>query len=157
MVKELKESQQREREEEELRKQFISTISHDLRTPLTVIRQHVHTVRNNPASPQGQVSLSVIEHKLDDISNLMDNLLSYTLLSAGKYPLRPIDIVEEVRNRVAQWYPVFEAKEFDVVVELPDETLLWDVDPLWFNRILDNVFQNVVRHAGAGRYIGIHD
>lgn len=158
MVKELKESQQREREEEELRKQFISTISHDLRTPLTVIRQHVHTVRNNPASPQGQVSLSVIEHKLDDISNLMDNLLSYTLLSAGKYPLhkQPIDIVEEVRNRVAQWYPVFEAKEFDVFVELPDETLLWDVDPLWFNRILDNVFQNVVRHAGAGRYIGIH-
>ena len=57
---------------------------------------------------------------------------------------------------MAQWYPVFEAKEFDVVVELPDETLLWDVDPLWFNRILDNVFQNVVRHAGAGRYIGIH-
>ena len=48
---------------------------------------------------------------------------------------------------MAQWYPVFEAKEFDVVVELPDETLLWDVDPLWFNRILDNVFQNVVRHA----------
>jgi signal transduction histidine kinase len=157
MVKELKESQKREREEEELRKQFISTISHDLRTPLTVIRQHVHTVRKNPASSQGQFSLSVIEHKLDDISNLMDNLLSYTLLSAGKYPLhkQPIDIVEEVRNRVAQWYPVFEAKEFEVFVELPDETLFWDVDPLWFNRILDNVFQNVVRHAGAGRYIGI--
>lgn len=157
MVKELKESQKREREEEELRKQFISTISHDLRTPLTVIRQHVHTVRKDPASSQGQVSLSVIEHKLDDISNLMDNLLSYTLLSAGKYPLhkQPIDIIEEVRNRVAQWYPVFEAKEFDVLVELPDQTLIWDADPLWFNRILDNVFQNVVRHAGAGRYIGI--
>ncbi|WP_322396022.1 histidine kinase dimerization/phospho-acceptor domain-containing protein, partial [Clostridium perfringens] len=59
-VKEIKESQKREREEEELRKQFISTISHALRTPLPVIRQHVHTVRKDPASSQGQVSLSVI-------------------------------------------------------------------------------------------------
>ena len=52
----------------------------------------------------------------------MDNLLSYSLLSAGKYPIniQSIDITEEVRNRVAEWYPIFEAKDFDVVVELPD-------------------------------------
>lgn len=157
MVRQLKDSRNREREEEELRKQFISNISHDLRTPLTVIRQHAHTVRKDPASSQGQASLSVIEHKLDEVGELMDNLLSYTLLSAGKYLLRlqTIDIVEEVRNRVADWYPVFEDKGFDVHVELPELPLTWVADPLWFNRILDNVFQNVVRHAGSGRYIGI--
>ena len=157
MVCELKESQQREREEEELRKQFISNISHDLRTPLTVIRQHVHSVRSNPAASQEQTSLSIIDHKLDEVDKLMDNLLSYSLLSAGKYPIniQSIDITEEVRNRVAEWYPIFEAKDFDVVVELPDCPILWNVDPMWLHRIIDNVFQNVVRHAGAGRYIGI--
>lgn len=157
MVCELKESQQREREEEELRKQFISNISHDLRTPLTVIRQHVHSVRSNPAASQEPTSLSIIDHKLDEVDKLMDNLLSYSLLSAGKYPIniQSIDITEEVRNRVAEWYPIFEAKDFDVVVELPDCPILWNVDPMWLHRIMDNVFQNVVRHAGAGRYIGI--
>lgn len=157
MVRELKDSRNRERKEEELRKQLISNISHDLRTPLTVIRQHTHTVRKDPSSSRGQASLDVIEHKLDEVSKLMDNLLSYTLLSAGKYPLRvqTIDIAEEIRNRVAEWYPVFENKGFEVLVELPEWPLRWVVDPLWFNRILDNVFQNVMRHAGLGRYIGI--
>ncbi|MCQ6562341.1 HAMP domain-containing sensor histidine kinase [Paenibacillus mendelii] len=157
MVRELKDSRNRERKEEELRKQLISNISHDLRTPLTVIRQHTHTVRKAPASSQGQASLDVIDHKLEEVSKLMDNLLSYTLLSAGKYPLhvQTIDIAEEIRNRVAEWYPVFESKGFEVLVELPERPLRWVADPLWFNRILDNVFQNVVRHAGKGRYIAI--
>ncbi|MEK3780252.1 HAMP domain-containing sensor histidine kinase [Paenibacillus sp. FSL R5-0810] len=158
MVRELRESQQREREEEDLRKQFISNVSHDLRTPLTVIRQHIHTVRNNPESSHGQTSLSIIERKLNEVDKLMDNLLSYSLLSAGKYPIsmQPVDITEEVRNRVAEWYPVFEAKDFEVQVELPDEPVIWAADPMWLHRILDNVFQNVVRHAGAGRYIAVH-
>ncbi|WP_145948105.1 HAMP domain-containing sensor histidine kinase [Paenibacillus sp. Y412MC10] len=157
MVRELNDSRIRERQEEELRKQLISNISHDLRTPLTVIRQHAHTVRLDPASSQGQASLNVIETKLDEVSKLMDNLLSYTLLSAGKYPLRmqTIDIAEEIRNRIAEWYPVFEDKGFEVLVELTEQPLRWVADPLWFNRILDNVFQNVVRHAALGRYIGI--
>jgi len=157
MVRELRESQQREREEEDLRKQFISNVSHDLRTPLTVIRQHIHSVRNNPGSSQGQTSLSIIESKLNEVDKLMDNLLSYSLLSAGKYPMRmqPVDITEEVRNRVAEWYPVFEAKDFEVQVELPEEPVIWAADPVWLHRILDNVFQNVLRHAGAGRYIAI--
>lgn len=157
MVRELRESQQREREEEDLRKQFISNVSHDLRTPLTVIRQHIHTVRNNPESTQGQTSLTIMETKLNEVDKLMDNLLSYSLLSAGKYPmhLQPVDIAEEVRNRVAEWYPVFEARDFEVQVELPEEPVIWNADPMWLRRILDNVFQNVVRHAGAGRYIAI--
>lgn len=157
MIRELRASRNRERKEEELSKQLISNISHDLRTPLTVIRQHAHTIRKDPASSQGQASLDIIEHKLDEVSKLMDNLLSYTLLSAGKFPLRmqTIDIAEEIRNRVAQWYPVFENNGFEVFVELPERALRWVIDPLWFNRILDNVFQNVVRHARSGRYIGI--
>ena len=157
MISQLKRSREREKQEEILRKQLIANISHDLRTPLTVIRQHVYTVQKAPSSPKGTDSLKVIENKLDDMDKMIHNLLSYSLLSAGKYPikLRETDILDELLKAIAEWYPVFEGKGFTVDIDLPEKTITWMVDPLLFRNILDNLFQNVLRHANSGKYIGI--
>ncbi|WP_223285576.1 sensor histidine kinase [Paenibacillus sp. PL91] len=156
MSSQLKTMRESERLEEELRKQLIANLSHDLRTPLTVIRQHVHTLLKMPSDPS-HGSLRIINRKLDDIGKLMDNLLSYTLLSAGKYPMeiKDIDIAEELRNAAADWYPVFEEEGLEIEIEMPEQPVMWRIDPFWFRIIVDNLFQNVIRHAKAGRYIGI--
>ena len=157
MISQLKRSREREKQEEILRKQLIANISHDLRTPLTVIRQHVYTVQKAPSSPKGTDSLKVIENKLDDMDKMIHNLLSYSLLSAGKYPikLRETDIPGELLKAIVEWYPVFEGKGFTVDIDLPEKTITWMVDPFLFRNILDNLFQNVLRHANPGKYIGI--
>ncbi|MCP3741868.1 HAMP domain-containing histidine kinase [Rossellomorea sp. BNER] len=157
MVSQLTLSRNRELEEERLRKQLIANISHDLRTPLTIIRQHAYSVQNNPSSPTGAKSMDVIVNKLEDVGKLMDNLLSYTLLTAGKYPIdiKNTDVIEEFRDAVAEWYPVFEKEGFELDIDLPETSLFWGIDPLWFRCILDNLFQNVIRHTKSGRYIGI--
>lgn len=155
MINQLKDSRKREKEEEYLRKQLIANISHDLRTPLTVIRQHAYSIQNNPSSLKATASVQIIVNKLNDVGKLLENLLTYTLLSAGKYPLEKtnIDVIEELRNAVAEWYPIFEKQGFEVDVHLADRTLIWEVDPLWLRSILDNLFQNVIRHANSGGYI----
>jgi len=155
MIDQLKDSRKREKEEEYLRKQLIANISHDLRTPLTVIRQHAYSIQNNPSSLKATASVQIIVNKLNDVGKLLENLLTYTLLSAGKYPLEKtnIDVIEELRNAVAEWYPVFEKEGFEVNVHLADCSLIWEVDPLWLRSILDNLFQNVIRHASSGGYI----
>ncbi|WP_410981613.1 histidine kinase dimerization/phospho-acceptor domain-containing protein [Bacillus cereus] len=155
MINQLKDSRKREKEEEYLRKQLIANISHDLRTPLTVIRQHAYSIQNNPSSLKATASVQIIVNKLNDVGKLLENLLTYTLLSAGKYPLEKtnIDVIEELRNAVAEWYPVFEKEGFEVDVHLADRSLIWEVDPLWLRSILDNLFQNVIRHANSGGYI----
>ncbi|HEK9099778.1 HAMP domain-containing sensor histidine kinase [Bacillus cereus] len=155
MINQLKDSRKREKEEEYLRKQLIANISHDLRTPLTVIRQHAYSIQNNPSSLKATASVQIIVNKLNDVGKLLENLLTYTLLSAGKYPLEKtnIDVIEELRNAVAEWYPVFEKEGFEVDVHLADCSLIWQVDPLWLRSILDNLFQNVIRHANSGGYI----
>ncbi|PEI50027.1 sensor histidine kinase [Bacillus pseudomycoides] len=155
MINQLKDSQKREKEEEYLRKQLIANISHDLRTPLTVIRQHAYSIQNNPSSLKATASVQIIVNKLNDVGKLLENLLTYTLLSAGKYPLEKtnIDVIEELRNAVAEWYPVFEKEGFEVNVHLADCSLIWQVDSLWLRSILDNLFQNVIRHASSGGYI----
>ncbi|WP_172197853.1 sensor histidine kinase [Saccharibacillus qingshengii] len=157
MVAKLRAGREREREEEELRKKLIANLSHDLRTPLTVIRSHAYSLEQEPLGDRGRESLALMTRKLDDLGGLIDNLLSYTLIAAGRYPMRieETDVLRIVRAAAAQWYPVFEKEQMEVDADLPDEALIWRMDREWLMRILDNLFQNAVRHAKEGRYIGL--
>ncbi len=103
MVVRLGSSQRREREEEELRKRLIANLSHYLRTQLTVIRSHVYSLQKEQLSDKGRQLLKLTETKLGDLSGLIDNLLSYNLLTSGKYTLEPerCDVLRIVRESAA--------------------------------------------------------
>ncbi|MFC5404684.1 sensor histidine kinase [Cohnella soli] len=158
MIRKLRDSHLREQEEESLRKQLIANLSHDLRTPLTALRGHASRLQREPLSREGEASLTAIDHTITHISELMDDLLSYTLLTSGKYPYHPAptDMVRFLRTSVASWYPAFENAGFLIDADLPfDATFSWEIDPQWMTRVLGNLFQNVLRHAVDGRFIGI--
>lgn len=158
MVDELEDSKRREHEEEELRKSLISNLSHDLRTPLTVIAGQLYSFRKEPLSEKGSQSLSLMETKIGDLSGLIDHLLSYNLLTSGRYALslEEQDVLRSVRVSAAAWYPLWEKEGITADIDLPDdEPLVWRIDEQGFRRVLDNLFQNLVRHAGSGGYVGI--
>ena len=157
MIGQLKESRKRETEEEELRRELIANLSHDLRTPLTTIRGHAYRLRKEAMTEQGSQSLEMIDAKIDSLGQLIDNLLSYTLLSSGKYPYHPedTDAARIVRHSAAAWYPVFEKKGFRIELDITDKPVIWHLDRSWFERVLDNLFQNVNRHAADGGFIGV--
>ncbi|PYE47378.1 HAMP domain-containing histidine kinase [Paenibacillus barcinonensis] len=157
MVYRLTDSLQREREEEQLRKRLVAGLSHDLRTPLTVIRGHMHALHKETLSEQGIHALNRMESKMQDLSELIDNMLSYNLLTSGRYTLKleQKDVLRMVREAAASWYPVWEKEQFEIDIDLPEAPLMWDVDEQGMRRVLDNLFQNVVRHAASGRYIRI--
>jgi len=158
MMQQLEDSRKREYKEELLRHRLIANLSHDLRTPLTILRGHVTRLNQESMSLEGQNSLIEINHTITRVGDLMDDLLTYTLLTSGKHPFGPVstDIGRLVRASVAAWYPVFEEKEIQLDVDLPaDETFYWETDPSWMTRVLDNLFQNVIRHAAEGKYVNI--
>lgn len=158
MIQQLEDSRKREYEEELLRHRLIANLSHDLRTPLTILRGHATRLNKESMSLEGHHSLAEMDHTITRVGDLMDDLLSYTLLTSGKHPFLPIstDIGRLVRASVAAWYPAFEEKEIQVDVDLPaEETFYWEADPKWMTRVLDNLFQNILRHAAEGKYINI--
>lgn len=158
MIQQLEDSRKRAFDEELLRHRLIANLSHDLRTPLTILRGHVTSLNKESMSFEGQNSLTEINHTITRVGDLMDDLLSYTLLTSGKHPFGPVstDIVRLVRASVAAWYPVFEDKEIQLDVDLPaEETFYWVADPNWMTRVLDNLFQNILRHAAEGKYANI--
>ncbi|MEV5029173.1 HAMP domain-containing sensor histidine kinase [Paenibacillus sp. LPE1-1-1.1] len=157
MIDQLRESTERERAEEELRKRLIASLSHDLRTPLTVMNSQLYSLRKEPLSPNAQAAVKQMEQKVTTLDNLIENLLSYTLMTSGRYPLKleRQDILRLVRESAASWYPLWEQEGISAEIELPDEARMLDVDKAGFRRVLDNLFQNVTRHAQSGKYIGI--
>ncbi|NUU59942.1 sensor histidine kinase [Paenibacillus agri] len=158
MIQQLEDSRKREYEEELLRHRLIANLSHDLRTPLTILRGHITRLNKESMSLEGQNSLAEMNHTITRVGDLMDDLLSYTLLTSGKHPFGPTstDIGRLVRASVAAWYPVFEEKEIQLDIDLPaEETFYWEADPKWMTRVLDNLFQNIVRHAAEGKYAKI--
>ncbi|ULO09526.1 HAMP domain-containing histidine kinase [Paenibacillus sp. 19GGS1-52] len=158
MIQQIEDSRKREYDEELLRNRLISNLSHDLRTPLTILRGHITRLNKESISLEGQSSLTEMNHTITRVGELMDDLLSYTLLTSGKHPFEPAstDIGRLVRASVAAWYPVFEEQEIQLDVDLPtDETFYWEADPKWMTRVLDNLFQNIFRHAAEGKYANI--
>lgn len=157
MVRELRDSRQREQEEEQLRRELIANLSHDLRTPLTKISAQSYTLAKENLTEDGRHAVKALGVSIQDIDRLIENLMSYTLLMASKYKLerKEVDVVRYVRECLATWYPVFEKEGFAVEVELSPFENQWKIDPIWLGRILDNLFQNVLRHAKSGKFIGI--
>lgn len=147
MVDELRSAKQSEREEEQLRRELIANLSHDLKTPLTKMRAQLHYV----AQPQAKQ----LDDAIDMMDTLLENLMDYSLLTANKMRFEPqLERVDRLVNRsVASWYPVFEDAGF--IVELTLDKAEWLVDSLWLTRIIDNILQNVLRHASAGQYVSI--
>ncbi|MHA6532276.1 sensor histidine kinase [Paenibacillus sp. BAC0078] len=157
MVTELAASRAREAEEEGLRKRLVSDLSHDLRTPLTVIRSHLHVLGKEALTPRGQESLKLMDERIESLGGLIENLLSYNLLSSGrmKLNLERKDVLRLLRESAAAWYPLWEKEGFQIEIDLEAEPLYWIVDESWFRRILDNLFQNIVRHARSGLYVRV--
>lgn len=158
MVEELRSSRIREQKEEQLRRELIANLSHDLRTPLTKIRAQSYSLAKEGLTREGKQYLKTMEASITNIDQLIENLMSYTLLMSKKYKFEPkeLDILRFVRESMATWYPVFEKEGFEIHVELEKmDQKHWLIDPIWFERILDNLFQNVIRHAKSGNYIGV--
>ncbi|MGE7942124.1 HAMP domain-containing sensor histidine kinase [Lysinibacillus xylanilyticus] len=158
MVCELRESKNREQQEEQLRRELIANLSHDLRTPLTKIRAQSYSLSKEELSEEGQQAIKAMEISIVNIDALIENLMSYTLLMASKYKFeqKEINVIRFVREQMTTWYPLFEKEGFEIDIEVhPFEKNEWQVDPIWLGRIFDNLFQNVLRHANSGKYIGV--
>lgn len=158
MVIELRESKIREQKEEQLRRELIANLSHDLRTPLTKICAQTYSIRKENLSKEGEKAVNSLGKLVQHIDHLVENLMAYTLLMASKYKFDPVEVnvVRQVRESIASWYSVFEKEGFTIDIELQSlKKQDWYVDPIWLERILDNLLQNVLRHAKNGLYVQV--
>lgn len=149
----------RYREEQALQKTFISVISHELKTPVSIIKGYAGTLLRQDAnwSPDILVeSLQVIEEEADNLTALIDNLLEVSRLQAGTFSL---EISEEVllpklaASTARRFEPQTDKHTFHLDFD-PDFPVIYG-DERRLTQVLNNLVSNAIKYSPEGGDITI--
>lgn len=157
----LKGERQAERltELEQLRDQFIASVSHDLRTPLTAAQSGLGMLEESTherLTPDEGHLLSTIRRNIERLRTLIDDLLTFNEARAGalRLDLAPVDLREIVAGTVALTMPLLREKRQTLTQNLP-LPLLVNGDHHRLVQLVLNLIVNAQTHTPAGSHISI--
>ena len=142
---------------EQLRSTLLSSVSHDLRTPLATVIGAASALLsgNSIPEPDRKELLHSILEEAERLERLVRNLLAMTRLEGGPVAMRrelqPLDgIVGAVLERLGP-----RAGERAITTELPPDLAPVEVDGMLIEQLITNLFENALAHAPAGTAIEI--
>lgn len=146
------------READEIKRTFISVISHELKTPVALIKGYVGTLRRDDATWDRTIvqdSLAVIEEEADRLTELIENLLDATRLQSGTLSLNRSDLaLEHTAERVVDRFKI-QAPGHEFICDFPLDfpVIMGDEDRL--EQVLFNLLSNAVKYSPNGGEIRI--
>lgn len=149
----------RQNKQEESNRKMLSNISHDLKTPLTVILGYSELLLKNEGAlaVESKEKVEKIESKSKDVLNIINEFFDVIKLESGDFVLdmSEIDLCELCREEVLGYYSLLEDKGFTVEVEIPDYEVRIQGDFAALKRALANLIQNAIQYGDAGKYLKI--
>ena len=141
------------REQDHRKDEFIATLSHELRNPLSPIRAAATLLASPQLTPaQVQRAQQIIERQVVHMSLLLDDLLDIARITQGKLHLKKellvLSAVVEAAVEAAR--PTLDGKEQQLTVRLPDDPVLLNADHLRLSQILSNLLINASKYSKAG-------
>ncbi len=151
MQRQLKRSKEEQMKYEAYRKGLISSISHDLRTPLTTIKGYVGGILDGIADTEEKKKkyLLAVQTRTKDLENLVNQLSSYNKMEnhTFNYQKEQTDLKEFVRGYLEENEAFISEHRLDILLSAEDNINLV-MDRGAFKRILDNLLTNSIRYSG---------
>ena len=133
---------------------MLANISHDIKTPLTVILGYLEIMR---LAHDDDEMLKKVEAKAKQVLDLMNQFFTLAKLEAGdaNINISRINISEICRESVLGFYEILVQKDFEVEISIPDRAVYARGEKNALQRILFNLLSNAVRYGREGKYLGI--
>lgn len=149
-----------ETKSQNMKTELITNVSHDLKTPLTCIKNYVILLKNTQADETTRTEyLNQLEKYTNRLSNLIQDLFDVSKASSGNIDLHPIDLRLQalVDQSLAECIEVLESKDIQVVKNVEDVVVHLDGDKTYrvFENLLTNIGKYAMPHSRA--YIDIHE
>ncbi|SFG94290.1 Signal transduction histidine kinase [Desulfotomaculum arcticum] len=139
---------------DQLKNQFIASISHELRTPLTSIKGWAVTLRSGGLKNMAELNdgLSIIERESDRLTLLVDELLDFSRLSAGKITLQQdtVYLPELLDSIVKQLNPRARRQGINLLCETPQDLPVVKADSNRLKQVFINLLDNAFKFTPSG-------
>jgi signal transduction histidine kinase len=143
----------------EMRSQFVSSVSHELKTPLTAIRMFAETLSlgRSPDPEARQEYLETIVHESERLTRLLNNVLDFSKIETGRMVYRPTpallsDILQAAARTVQ--YPLSQ-QGFSMNIKIEDGLPEMNVDRDAIEQAILNLLSNAMKYSGEARDIDL--
>ena len=134
-----------------LQRRFTSDVSHELRTPLTTVRMAADLIHDHAEElePSLRRSIELMVDELDRFEGLLSDLLEISRHDAGvaELAVEAIDLRSTVKSALDNVGHLAEDAGVELIVDMPPEGIIAEVDPRRVERILRNLIANAIDHA----------
>ncbi|SHI39815.1 sensor histidine kinase [Clostridium intestinale] len=147
------------RKKEDSMRKMLSNISHDLKTPLTVVLGYIETINLDKSmrSDEKEVLLEKVHDKTIEVIDLINKFFDLAKLESGDkdISLTRININEVCRKNILNFYDILNSKGFEVDINIPEKDLYAFGNEEALDRILNNLLSNSVKYGTDGKFIGL--
>ena len=142
------------RQTEETNRQLMTSLSHDVRTPLTTLIGYLDAAHKGIVDGKERDDyIETARRKAHDLKEYIDVLFDWFRLGSNEFSMNiaEIDLTELTRNILIDWIPIFEDTQVDFTIDIPEQPFRVQIDPDGYMRILNNLIQNVISHSHADK------
>ncbi len=153
MSMQLYESEENRKKLEQDKKKMLADISHDFKTPITVIQGYAKGIHDGMVSLEEQSQyLETIYKKSEGLTELINAFYEYSKMEHPDYSLNleQFDICIFLRDYMADKYNELDLGGFELEVDIPEERILCQIDKVQLKRAFENIINNSIKHNGSG-------
>lgn len=159
LIAELEKVRIEAKKSEESRKQLLSSISHDIRTPLTSIIGYIDALKDGVAVSEIERKeyLKILYMKSNNLKHLVNEIFNMAKLDANEFPLKEeeLDFSEVTREVLIEFLPELSKHNLELQVLIPESTCPIIADHLSLMRIMSNLIKNAIYYGKDGKTLGI--
>lgn len=139
----------------------LTNISHDIRTPLTVLKgnsEMLSNITNTYSASENVHAMAVkIDQKADDLISTINDYFTMSKITSGDFSIKmkKENISRICQDTILDYYDLLEQKQFEVNIQITDTPIFAYTDNEALQRILKNLIDNAIRHGGDGKYISL--
>lgn len=142
----------RQKRLEQANKELLTSLSHDVRTPLTSLLGYLDALESDIVDDgEKEEYIKIARKKAYDLKRLIDTLFDWFKIDSKELKLimQDTDICELTKEIVIDWLPTLEQKEITPEIEIPDEEWILELDTSAYKRMVSNLIQNAVEHSSC--------
>lgn len=144
---------------EQSMRRMLSNISHDLKTPLTVVLGYTEILLNDEelSNEKKNELLRTVNAKTLEVLELINRFFELAKLESGDriLDISRINVSEICRKIILEYYEVLNSKGFDVSIKIPEHSYYAYGNKIEMERVLQNLIKNAMQHGNDGNMLGL--